>query len=385
MWPLGNYAKNSSTPTALAAARPSSRGLTEDVAVINGAFSDYLLSRGFAEFTITHYRRNLAYLATWLRTHRWRGRLTRLTRLTFDRLLHDLEVERTHKTVLGYRKPLRHWLRFHGRLARARRPSLWQPWLDDYLEFLRIHRGVGQSTEEHTQRDVSAYLRWQFGRKPVDWMAVRPQDFLKLAERFIRGVKPNYAAARLNCVRGFLAFVHLRGACAPDLAAAIPKIAQFHQQKKPVTLSERQCHQLLASFTRSKPEGKRDYAITRCMLDLGLRGAEVIALRLRDIDWKHHRLQVPPVKTGRGRQLPIPPAGLRSTPRLCPASASRFDQTRQSVCAASAARRPTPRSLSSQGHGLPSLSSVRFSSILEWRAPLATYLRDSSASTGALT
>jgi len=198
--PCGRWAtmqKISPTKTAFAAPRPSRPGIAGDIAIIYGVFSDYLRSRGYAEFTIAHYRRNLAYLATWLRTHRWRGRLTKLTRLTLDRLLHDLEAERTHETVLGYRKPLRHWLRFHGRLARATRPVLWQPWLDDYLEFLRTHRGVGQSTLEHTQRDVGAYLRWQFGRNPVDWPAVRPQDLLELAEWFARGVEPNYAADRL--------------------------------------------------------------------------------------------------------------------------------------------------------------------------------------------
>jgi integrase len=43
-----------------------------------------------------------------------------------------------------------------------------------------------------------------------------------------------------------------------------------------------------------------------CMLDLGLRGGEVIGLRLPDVDWKARRLNVRVTKTGRGRQLPLP-------------------------------------------------------------------------------
>jgi integrase/recombinase XerD len=46
--------------------------------------------------------------------------------------------------------------------------------------------------------------------------------------------------------------------------------------------------------------------MTLCMLDLGLRGSEVIKLHLSDIDWQGHWLHVQATKTGRGRQLPIP-------------------------------------------------------------------------------
>src|SRR6267378_63540 len=42
--------------------------------------------------------------------------------------------------------------------------------------------------------------------------------------------------------------------------------------------SDRQQRQLRHSFERTCPEGKRDYAMTLCMLDLGLRCCEVIRL-----------------------------------------------------------------------------------------------------------
>jgi site-specific recombinase XerD len=223
-----------------------------------------------------------------------------------DRLLTDLQTGRTHKTVLGYRKPLRHWLRFQGRLKKPPRPAAWQPWLQDYLEFLRTHRGVGQATLEHAEADVRTFLRWQFGCGPADWSQVATTDLWAFAEYIARGVKPNYAGERLGRLRRFLSFVHLRGACPAELAAAVPKVAQFCSTPPPAILSERQRTQLLASFPRSRADGKRDYAATRCMLDLGLRGAEVVALRLQDVDWQHRRLNVPPVKTGHGRQLPLP-------------------------------------------------------------------------------
>ena len=46
--------------------------------------------------------------------------------------------------------------------------------------------------------------------------------------------------------------------------------------------------------------------MTLCMLDLGLRSAEVACLRLEDLDLNHNRLTVPPIKGGAGRELPLP-------------------------------------------------------------------------------
>ena len=46
--------------------------------------------------------------------------------------------------------------------------------------------------------------------------------------------------------------------------------------------------------------------MTICMIDLGLRISEVIALRLSSVDCEQHLLIVPAVKNGRGRTLPLP-------------------------------------------------------------------------------
>ncbi len=42
------------------------------------------------------------------------------------------------------------------------------------------------------------------------------------------------------------------------------------------------------------------------MIELALRGAEVIGLHLSDIDWQRRRRFLPATKTERGRELPIP-------------------------------------------------------------------------------
>jgi integrase/recombinase XerD len=64
---------------------------------------------------------------------------------------------------------------------------------------------------------------------------------------------------------------------------------------------------LLGSFDRTSATGKRDYAITRCLLDLGLRRAEVAHLRLDDVDWEAGTLHFH-AKGKRIDVLPLPHA-----------------------------------------------------------------------------
>jgi integrase len=53
--------------------------------------------------------------------------------------------------------------------------------------------------------------------------------------------------------------------------------------------------------------GKRDYAILVLLVTYGLRGREVAALTLDDIDWKRERLRVPERKAGHSTGYPLSP------------------------------------------------------------------------------
>ena len=53
--------------------------------------------------------------------------------------------------------------------------------------------------------------------------------------------------------------------------------------------------------------GRRDYAILLLLVTYGLRGREVAALTLDDIDWKRERLAVPERKAGHSTAFPLSP------------------------------------------------------------------------------
>jgi integrase/recombinase XerD len=62
----------------------------------------------------------------------------------------------------------------------------------------------------------------------------------------------------------------------------------------------------LAAFDCADPVGLRDYAIARCLLDLGLRGHEVTYLTLESVDWRSATLTISGTKSKRVQQLPLP-------------------------------------------------------------------------------
>jgi integrase/recombinase XerD len=83
-------------------------------------------------------------------------------------------------------------------------------------------------------------------------------------------------------------------------------VARWSGTGLPGGLTSTQVAALLTSCDRRHPMGRRDYAILVLLVRLGLRAAEVSALRLDDIDWRAGEIVV----RGKARtehRLPLPP------------------------------------------------------------------------------
>ncbi|WP_218921270.1 MULTISPECIES: tyrosine-type recombinase/integrase [unclassified Burkholderia] len=71
-------------------------------------------------------------------------------------------------------------------------------------------------------------------------------------------------------------------------------------------LSDVQLGHFLQAFDVSYPVGLRDYAIARCILDLGLRGDEAAHLTLDCVDWRNGIVTLHRTKSQRTQHLPLP-------------------------------------------------------------------------------
>ena len=279
------------------------RPLGRDLRLI-GDFAATLRRHHYAPGTVYRYQ---LCITTAARTFRLRRRsIATLRRLEVPAVVRR-SFGSTPITQRMARSALHAWLKFLGRFRITDSFMPWQRWLDDYAGFLETDRGLAPISRYQYLRVARRYLQWQFGRKAAVWKRARPDDSWRYAARLQRaGYDPRSLNTELCILRQFLRFVHVRGACSPLLAKAVPSFSERGRLPRSDVTSEAERRKFLNSFDRHTPAGTRDYAMAVCMLDLGLRCIEVVRLRLGNIDWDRATLTVPPAKGGRGRVLPLP-------------------------------------------------------------------------------
>ena len=68
-----------------------------------------------------------------------------------------------------------------------------------------------------------------------------------------------------------------------------------------------QAQQVLQGVNRESCVGRRDYAILQLLFTYGVRGGQVRALRLEQIDWTRNQILFEPSKNGKASLLPLTP------------------------------------------------------------------------------
>lgn len=280
-----------------------------------GAYVQHLEARGYAAASICMYVESVAHLAYWMR----RKRLSladmneRLVRQFIDRHLPRCRCarrcQRSEHIVRAALVQLLIVLRAAGEI----RPPFSDERehiaaeLDEFTRFLVHVRGVAVPTQRDRFLHVRAFLRDRFPAEPIRLASLKPAHVADFTLRYAANWTPSSKKALGNSLRSYLRYRALRGDQTTPLIAAIPRIAQWRMASLPKWLSSEELGRLLGAFDRSTATGRRDYAITRCLVDLGLRTAEVARLHLDDVAWHEGTLRI----HGKGRRvdlLPLPEA-----------------------------------------------------------------------------
>jgi site-specific recombinase XerD len=115
--------------------------------------------------------------------------------------------------------------------------------------------------------------------------------------------KPRAAQGVVTAMRSLLRFLHVEGLLAHSLLGAVPALAR-RQQAIPKGVAHATVDALRRSCDQS-PAGRRDFAILTVLVRLGLRCAEMAALQLEDLDWRHGEIVIHG-KGNRQDRLPLP-------------------------------------------------------------------------------
>jgi site-specific recombinase XerD len=103
----------------------------------------------------------------------------------------------------------------------------------------------------------------------------------------------------------FLRYAHREGVLKGDLSATVGWPQVYRLSSIPRSISWGDVNRVLACVERRTGAGRRDYAILLLLVTYGLRGREIAALTLDNIDWKRERLAVPERKAGHSTAFPL--------------------------------------------------------------------------------
>ena len=126
-----------------------------------------------------------------------------------------------------------------------------------------------------------------------------------VVERASTGLARSTVRDGAGVLRVFLRFAHREGVLARDFSGAVGWPQVYRLASLPRSISWEEVNKVLAGVDRRTSAGRRDYAILLLLVVYGLRGREVAALTLDDIDWKRERLAIPERKAGHSTAFPL--------------------------------------------------------------------------------
>ena len=150
-----------------------------------------------------------------------------------------------------------------------------QEWLDRYVGYLRIERGLSANTLSAYKNDLRMYADF-LGRGEL--IRASPSDISGFI-RFLydRGLKPRSAARALAAVRGLHRFLIQEKATTHNPTTVVERPRAF--APLPHFLSLEEVDRLLAAPDLTDPAGLRDRAMIEVLYATGLRVSELIHLR----------------------------------------------------------------------------------------------------------
>ncbi len=164
--------------------------------------------------------------------------------------------------------------------------------LADFDDYLADVRGLSPVTRSLRARHVRHFLEMYFIRDPVQISSLAPADVTRFITHHSATWSPASIGVLCTSLRSYLNFRASKSDQTATLITALPQIAQWRLRGLPKQLTREEVKQLLGAFDLDTPTGRRDYAMTRCIVDLGLRSSEVARLQLEDMDWREGTLTI---------------------------------------------------------------------------------------------
>lgn len=275
------------------------------VPYMDGFWSE-LMQQGYTTLSGEKLFRVACQISRWLKQRR-RG-------------IHDLTDERVaqftaHRRRQGRKEfvkphavePVLRYLRKLGAAPPLTAPS--ETPVDRFVREYTDHLARGRGLTAATIRGYGGFARRFITGQPranwLKWEWLEPADITGFVLREARRSCVGQAKQVVTELRSLLRYVRAKGLLERDLASCVPAVAGWRLAGLPRGLEQDQIARVLGACDDGSASGRRDGAIVRLLVRLGLRAGEVAALTLEDLDWRTGEI----VLRGKGRResrLPLP-------------------------------------------------------------------------------
>jgi len=114
-----------------------------------------------------------------------------------------------------------------------------------------------------------------------------------------------YKRSLQSTLRSFFDFCYEQGYTSQNLRFSLPSIRVYRNSDVPKKIEYTEAIKLIDSIDRSTLRGKRAYAIILILNTYGIRGCQLRALEIQDIDWYKDEIHFPAVKNGKSCSFPL--------------------------------------------------------------------------------
>lgn len=177
--------------------------------------------------------------------------------------------------------------------------------IDKFVEFEHKHRGVSQEHAKKIRTGCEKFITYLTNKGVTSIRLLKPQMIFD----FITTLGNHYSRTSMSkqcaILRHFLSYLHRHSMIPIDMSSIVVAPRIFKYESCPRFLTRVEVQKVLSVIDQETLVGKRDYAMLMLLATYGLRGIEVVRLRLDDIDWRHKKLYVKTRKSGNNTNYPL--------------------------------------------------------------------------------
>ena len=176
-----------------------------------------------------------------------------------------------------------------------------QDWVDRFLQYLRIEKGVAENTMQSYKHDLEMYCKHLGAVQVLEAKSADVSRFLKFL--YGRKLKPRSATRAFAAVRGLHKFLILERAATENPTTNVEQPRWW--KPLPNVLSLDEVDKLLAAPDCATSKGLRDRAMLEVLYATGLRVSELIGLEMDGVNTEAGFVRC----TGKGSKERIVPLG----------------------------------------------------------------------------